>query len=121
MSNLIQEHLYALGCDFAFDVYLFIASPRTGKVVSAKLRETLETFLTILLKLKSGAHECKTLLRAAQSLLERLSVYIEIAADFIQLQTSKRDTLLRHQQGLKFVIRSLEQYDPRKQLNRLAS
>lgn len=112
MTELQREHLYCFGCDFAFDVYLLIMSPRTQQIVSSKLRETMESLLRVLLQLRRSAEDAPVLLRAAGVMLERLKVYIDIAADFLKLEVGKREALHNHLLTLKFAIRSLWNHYP---------
>lgn len=112
MTELQRDHLYRFGCDFAFDVYLLIMSPRTQQIVSSKLRETMESLLRVLLQLRHSEADAPVLLRAAGAMLERLVVYIDIAADFLKLQAIKREALRNHQLALKFAIRSLWNHYP---------
>lgn len=117
MSSIKQrQHLFEHGCDLAFDIYYHLTGPRTGTVVSSKLRETLASFLAVLTQVRKSSADLATLLRAAHSLLDRLTVFMDIAADFNGLEMIVRSRLQHHRLALAFSIRSMALAQPEQPL-----
>jgi hypothetical protein len=107
MSTKQREFLFQSACDFAFDVFLSLTSIKTGRVISIKLKETMTSFLKILTQLRRSDDDSATLVPAASDLLERVSVFIDIASDFLKLEMWKYEMLKHHLWSLKFSLRSL--------------
>ena len=93
-----RQTLFACGCDLSFEIYLRVSSPRTGKIVSGKLADTLIDLLRTLHLLRCGVSHEQMLLDGAGRLLEKLVLYVEIAADFNQIKGEARRSLISHQQ-----------------------